>query len=229
MDIFNSELQQSNLGGHGPDSGATNMRFHGVAVFDGKPYDLVVEATSSYTPGNSSANGYECGQPSAGCVNGRFVGISVAAGTSVDLVFSFQDSATQEPVTVPRFLFSVHDIDQLASTAREHVYMSGYEDDVLLDAGAEFSHVIQDDGRLRLRSTNDGTSCDNPLNPLQLRTVTCSGLDVDQKKRSAAFVYQDKSSISLTLEVTCDGCPAGTSRTFLLTGDTSLVSCAGRA
>jgi len=240
MDIFNSQLQQSNLGGHGPDAGATNMRFEGVGTTDGRPYDLVVEATSTYTPGNSSENGYECGQPSAGntpgnsgqpsagCVNGRFVGISVAAGTSVDLVFSFQDAATQAPVTIPRFLFSVHDIDQLASSAREHVYISGYEDAVIVDAGAEFSHIVQDDGRLLLKSTHDGTSCDNPANPLQLGTVTCNGVDTDETKRSAAFVYQDKSSISLTLEVTCDGCPEGTSRTFLLTGDTSLVSCAGR-
>jgi len=209
------------------------MRFEGVGNLDGRPYDLVVESTSAYTPGNNLDNGYECGQPAAGCVNGRFVKISVAAGTSVDLTFNFQDSATQDPVTVPRLLFSVHDIDQLSNDAREHVYITGYDDDVIVNADAEFTHSVQPDGKLRLRSTHDGTSADDPLNPLHLKSVTVDGVAIDQMKRSAAFVYSETSSISLTLEVTCDtaggGCPAGTSRSFLFTGDTNLVSCSGKA
>lgn len=232
MDIFNAQLQQSNLGGQGPDAGATNMRFEGVGELDGLPYDLVVTSTSAYTPGNNLDNGFECGQPAAGCVNGRFVKISVAAGTSVDLTFTFQDSATQLPVTIPRVMFSVHDIDQLSSDAREHVYISGYDDDVIVADGAEFIHSIQADGNLRLRSTTDGTTADDPTNPLFLGNVTVGGAVINQMKRSAAFVYSGTSSISLTLEVTCDpggGCPAGSSRNFLFTGDTNLVSCAGKA
>jgi len=232
MDIFNAQLQQSNLGGQGPDAGATNMRFEGVGELDGLPYDLVVTSTSAYTPGNNLDNGFECGQPAAGCVNGRFVKINVAAGTSVDLTFTFQDSATQLPVTIPRLLFSVHDIDQLSSDAREHVYISGYDDDVIVHDGAEFIHSIQADGNLRLRSTTDGTTADDPTNPLALGNVTVGGAVIDQMKRSAAFVYSGTSSISLTLEVTCDpggGCPDGASRNFLFTGDTNLVSCAGKA
>lgn len=207
------------------------MRFQGVGNLDGLAYDLVVEATSTYTPGNNLDNGFECGQPYAGCVNGRFVKISVAAGTSVDLTFSFQDSATTNPVTIPRLLFSVHDIDQLSSDVREHVYIGGYDDDVIVDADAQFIHSVQPDGSLRLRSTQDGTSADDPANPLALGNVTVGGAVIEQMKRSAAFVYSGASSISLTLEVTCDttgGCPVGTSRDFLFTGDTNLVSCAGK-
>lgn len=200
------------------------MRFEGVGQLDGLPYDLVVTSTTAYTPGNNLDNGFECGQPSAGCVNGRFVKISVAAGTRVDLTFSFQDSATQVPVTIPRLLFSVHDIDQLSDDAREHVYISGYDDDVIVDDDAEFVHSIQADGSMRLRSNHVGTSADDPTNPL--------ALSANQLKRSAAFVYSGASSIDLSLEVTCDaggGCPDGTSRNFLFTGDTNLVTCAGKA
>jgi len=202
------------------------MRFEGVGKIDGSPYDIVVETTSTYTPGTNLDNGFECGQPAAGCTTGRFMQINVKAGTTVDLTISFQDSATQAPVTIPSFLFSVHDIDQLSSTEREIVQIGGFTDSVHLDSNTEVTSSVESDGRTKLTPQEDGTSCDDPTNPLDLSSVTCDGVAINQKRRSAAFLYQDTSSISLILEVSCDGCPASSSRSFLFTGDTNLVTCA---
>lgn len=192
------------------------MRFEGVGLLDGAPYDLVVavDAGSTYTPGNNSDNGFECGQPSAGCTTGRFVKVSVQAGSSVDLTISFQDSATQAPVTIPSFLFSIHDIDQVAAV-KESVYITGFSDSVILDPATEVAMSVESDGRTKLMSTVAGTPGDDPLNPLQLTAA--------QKKRSAAMVFQSASSVSMTLEVSGT---SGDMSSFLFTGDTNLVTCA---
>merc|ERR1719247_1356997 len=45
LDVFNSRLGHTNLGGAGPDGGTLDMRFEEVGIFEGKPYDMVIEAT----------------------------------------------------------------------------------------------------------------------------------------------------------------------------------------
>jgi hypothetical protein len=218
-------MTQSNLAGVGPDSGAEWMRYEGIGKVDGASFDMVVEATSDYNAHNNSENGFECGLPAQGCKTGRFAQINVAANTSVDLKISFQDTADQSPRTLNRFLFSVHDIDQDgAGTTHEIIYIDGFEDEPIV-ANTTDVLVSEEDGRTKLSSRVAGTSCDDPSNPMDLVKKSCSGKTIDQKTRSAAFVFANTDSISLTLEVTCSGCASGSSRSFLFTGDTNLLSC----
>jgi len=226
--MFETELVQSNLGGAGPDFGFEGMRFEDAGIHEGQPFDMVVTATGTYTPKKSTDNGFECGQPTTGCTTGHFAQISVAAGTHVDLTIEFQDSGTQKPVTLSSFMFSLHDIDRLSSKVEEIIYISGFTDAVILDAATEIVSTLEPDGRTKLTSGQDGTACDDPQNPVRLSSVTCSGVAIDQKKRSAAFLFKDTSSIALSLEVTCNNCSANSGRSFLFAGETNLVSCASK-
>jgi len=205
------------------------MRFEDAGISDGVPFDMVVTVALPYTPQKSADNGFECGQPTTGCTTGHFTQISVAAGTKVDLTIQFQDSATQAPITLSSFIFSLHDIDRLDSTVEEVIYISGFTDSAILSSDTEVVSTLEADGRTKLTSAQDGTACDNPSNPDTLGSVTCSGTAIDQKKRSAAFLFKDTSSISLSLEVTCNACAADSGRSFLFAGETNLVSCATKA
>jgi hypothetical protein len=205
------------------------MRFEGIGMLNGQPFDLVVEATSTYKAHNNLDNGFECGQPSAGCTTGRFGQINVAGNTSVDLKVSFQQSATETPITLNRFLFSLHDIDQNAGgSMKEVIYITGFDGEVVLASATNVALSTESDGRTKLQATADECAGDNPTNPMDLKVVDCSSKSVDQKKRSAAFVFANTDSFTMTLEATCDGGSASctsSGRSFLFTGDTNLVSC----
>jgi hypothetical protein len=224
LNFFDSSLGHSNLGGAGPDGGVPNMRFENIGTSGGRPYDLIVETVGDggYTAANILKNGFECGHPSAGCTTGHFGNVNVAGGTSVELMISFQDSETQAPVTLTSFLFSLYDIDQQSSRMREFVYITGFSGDPILATGTEVGVSTEADGRTKLSSTQKGSGSDNPDDPLRLREIA----GVDQKKRTAAFLFKGVSSLSMTLEVS--GTSSG-GRNFFFSGDTNLVTCPGRA
>lgn len=226
--MFETELVQSNLGGAGPDFGFEGIRFEDAGTHEGQPFDMVITATSPYKPLKSTDNGYECGQPAMGCTTGHFAQISVTAGTQVDLTIEFQNSATQDPITLSSFIFSLHDIDRLDKHVEEVIYISGFTDEVILDTLTEVVSTLESDGRTKLTSGKDSTDCDDPLHPDRLLTVTCNGVAIDQKKRSAAFLFKDTSSIALSLEVTCNNCTENNGRSFLFAGETNLLGCAGK-
>ena len=82
FDFFNGELAYSNLGGQGPDStrpSAIRYSNVGVTSLPGSTqttrFDLVLVATSAYTPSDPSLNG----------INGRFAQVNVLSNTQVTL------------------------------------------------------------------------------------------------------------------------------------------------
>jgi len=225
LDFFNSDLAHNNLGGKGPNAGEANIRYEGIGESDGKSFDLVVEAVSGYTTSNSPDNGYECGMTSASCTTGRYGRIDVAAGTTVDLRLSFQDSGTKDPVTLSSFLFSIHDFDQLDSTVKEEVFITGFIGTPIVSNSSEVNVRKESDGRTRLKSTMVECDGDDPLNPMFLGPLACGGKNIDTKTRSVAFLFKEKQSIAMTLEATCSGCAPGSHRSFIFTGNTNLVTC----
>jgi len=239
LNFMDSKLEHSNLGGAGPDVGEKNMRYLGIGVLDGEDFDMVIEATSPYTAANNLDNGFECGQPAGGCINGRYAQVNVAVDSSVDLKISFQNSATQEPVTLNKFLLSIHDIDQFGSLhaggakVKERIYTTGFSGDPIVANNTEVGVREVDipfyrSRLIRATSTAEGALCDNPANPLDLQTVTCEGRTVDQMKRSIAFLFENTDSVVFTFEVTCNECEPGGGRSFLISGDSNLVHCDGR-
>lgn len=233
LNFMDAKLEHSNLGGVGPDVGEQNMRYEGIGYLNGEDFDMVIEATSPYKAANNKDNGFECGQPSGGCINGRYAQVNVAIDSKVDLTISFQNSVTQEPVSLNKFMLSFHDIDQFGSLneggakVKERIYITGFSGSAIVANNTEVGVREEDDGRTRITSTAEGALCDNPPNPLNLETVTCEGRTVDQMKRSVAFVFENTNSISVTFEVTCNDCEPGGGRSFLITGDTNLVHCPG--
>lgn len=195
-------------------------------MMEGQVFDLLVEATSEYEPASNLENGFECGLPAQNCTTGHFGQISVLAGTKVNIKISFQDTKTNEPIKLSRFSFSLHDFDRSADNMTNEVaYISGFAG-VTVDKKTEID-VGSEDGLTKLAGRSPGTECDDPENPLRLATKQCADVAVDQKKRSAVFIFEKTSSILMTLEVTCNKCSPGSGRTFLFAGNTNLVTCQG--
>ena len=92
MSIAGSTLIQNNLGGLGPDSGATELRVGPVGILNGRAFDLYIVNTSEYHS-TSSDNGL--------VQDGQFLSLSVKEGTAVDLELAFVDSLTSSPVELP--------------------------------------------------------------------------------------------------------------------------------
>jgi len=86
IDFTKANVVHSNLGGAGPDSGDETLVFGNVKT----GVNLVISATSPYTPNTVNAQGGILRND----VKNGFGVINLASGSSVDLKFQFQDAAT---------------------------------------------------------------------------------------------------------------------------------------
>lgn len=217
LDFFHSTLAHRNLGGLGPDAGDENMRYQNVGnrtvrvgdVLQTMPFDLVVTATGDYQYHNQGRSG----------LSGSYGVVNLKAPSATTLTFSFEDSATGEPVVLEAFHFSIFDVDQ-SNNAHERMLIGGFE---RYTADPETEVGIEDaaDGRTLFKSTQLGAGCDNPRDPLQLGEVTCRGRTVDQRKRAVTLLFSEKSSFEVSLEATCSARKCG-GRNFLFSGSSSL-------
>merc|ERR1719199_696033 len=216
--VFNSVIH-SNLGGAGPDGGAENLIFGSVS----QDTNLVVTATSPYTPNMLNPTG---GVLRNGAREGFGV-INLASGSSVDLTFSFVDSRTGGPKTMPNTVVTFFDGDHgMAHESRESLTirdMTSYavDDDTsltLLDDGASAVDQANGVAEVTFQSTLRGSKEDNPVSPLSLSTL--------QAKRAAAALFEDKSQFRATLSETGYVNPQG--RNFYFAGASSLT-CGGEA
>jgi hypothetical protein len=86
----------------GPDTGvAAEIRYFHVGQYNGMYFDLVVTSLSSV----------ELYDGQTGGCHGMFGKILNRAWSSLDLKFAFEDSNTGAPVTLPKFVFTVFDLD----------------------------------------------------------------------------------------------------------------------
>ncbi|KAH8066757.1 calcineurin-like phosphoesterase [Aureococcus anophagefferens] len=107
LEIEGAELVANNLGGAGPAFGDEPvLRYADVWRGDGSPVDLVVSVQegTDYAVADDYAN-YQ------GLWN-QYGQINVRDNSTAHLVFSFVDSATERPVGLERFYFTIFDIDQ---------------------------------------------------------------------------------------------------------------------
>merc|ERR1719240_1492858 len=119
LDLSRATVTHSNLGGAGPDSGAETLVY--ANVFPN--VDMVVSASSPYTPNLLNANG---GVLHNG-LHGGFGVINMACDGSVDLTFTFTDSTTGQPTVPSPFLFTWFDSDHgMAHESRESITVSGF-------------------------------------------------------------------------------------------------------
>lgn len=216
LDLANAVVSHSNLGGAGPDSGEETLVYSNVFPTT----DLVISATSLYTPNVLNANG---GVLHNG-LHGGFGVINMACDGSVDLDFSFVDSTSGQEVTPSPFLFTWFDSDHgMAHESREAITVSGFSsyhlsdssslDVVEVDASLTEEALAQGNGKATFTSTMRGGKVDNPVSPLTLTKL--------QEERTVALLFSGRSSFSVTLAETGYANPQG--RNFYFSGSSATV------
>jgi len=216
LDLSRASVTHSNLGGAGPDSGAETLVF--ANVFPNT--NLVVSASSAYTPNLLNANG---GVLHNG-LHGGFGVINMACDGSADLTFTFVDSSSGQPVVPSPFLFTWFDSDHgMAHESREAITVSGFSSYHLTDMSAldvaEVGEGLSEaalaaaSGAATFTSTMRGGKVDNPVSPLSLSRL--------QQDRTVALLFSGKSSFSVTLSETGYANPQG--RNFYFSGSSALV------
>jgi len=191
----------SNLGGMGPDTDAAEeLRFSNVMqdVYGVGSVDLVVTATSSYTPKNASANGiYHC-----------FGIINVASGTLSDFEFGFKKSGTPEPVTFSDMYFTLYDMD----TGKHHegieeVTVYDDVDEIFKEDDCAFDSSGNLSTGLKFTANTVGTGGDNPDLPINITD--------EQRKKSVTAQYKEAKTWKVSFDV--EGGDGG--RNFMFAGE----------
>jgi len=189
--VFNT-VMRNNLGGAGPDAGEEGILFGGVAPGT----DLLVSATSSYTPNMLN--------PAGGVLrNGvreQFGVINLASGSSVDLTFTLKDSTTGADVINPNYVMTFFDGDHgMSHESRESIAITGFNNYIVDDdSDLTVTATSIDDvalaggtGAATFTSTLRGNKEDNPQSPLSLSSL--------QKRRSVTAYFENAASFQVTL------------------------------
>lgn len=220
LDFAHATVTHSNLGGAGPDGGPETLVYSGVFHSHGTDIDLVISATSPYTPNLLNANG---GVLHNG-LHGGFGVINIACDGSVDLLFTFVDQDSGAAVTPPPFLFTWFDADHgMAHESRESITVNGFSSYHITDLSSlEIVEVgeglgelalAEGEGAATITSTMRGGKVDNPTTPLHLTRL--------QADRTLALLFSGKPSFSVTLAETGYANPQG--RNFYFSGSSALV------
>jgi len=202
IDFASAVVSHSNLGGAGPDTGDQNIRYEGIAARDGVQIDLIVTATSSYTPRDSLKNG----------IHGPFGKINVATDTEVDLLFSFVDNDGQ-PMKMDPFYFTIFDLDHgMSHESRERVTVTGFEQ-YRISGESEIEVTQLDDGAATFSSMSRGGKIDNPASPLAIDNL--------QRSRTVTLAFPEVDSFNVKLAEIQYADPQG--RNFFFSGPSMLV------
>jgi len=210
LDLSGATVSHSNLGGAGPDSGPETLVYSNVFPNT----NLVISASSAYTPNLLNANG---GVLHNG-LHGGFGVINMACDGSVDLTFTFVDSTSGQPVVPSDFLFTWFDSDHgMAHESRESISISGFSS-YHMTPGSSLDMTELGNGAATFTSTMRGGKVDNPVSPMSLTRL--------QQDRTVALLFSGTSSFSATLTETGYANPQG--RNFYFSGSSALV-CPGEA
>jgi len=209
-----SRTLQNNMGGQGPDTGAEELRFGNVGVYNGRPFDAVLKTVgSSYVKGNGD-NG--CG------ASGKFGKLVMRRSQEVSFHLTFRDSLSDRLVKLPAFRLSFLDIDAGSNNAwKEQLSVRDYYEYTL----DEDTHLTKSDlwpGWFASTPAYSPASfsADNPTDP-QALTET-------QRKLAVSFVFlSPPEQVSFSLR---SGRPTdannnnGWQGAFFFTGSTNMVA-----
>jgi len=173
IDFLSSTLSLNNLGGHGPDTGAEEMRYANV----GPGIDLVVTAISPYSAPMSGGNA------GISTANG-FGGLVVRWGTKTDFKFQFVDAGTSTPHTLSEVHMAFFDLDGGMAAGSEVLSGKGYKGYVTdLDTTLL---VSREGGQTKFTGTS---GVPNPTTP---------GVATDaQRKATIMFFYENVSEFEI--------------------------------
>jgi len=214
IDFTQASVIHSNLGGAGPDSGDETLVFGNVMPGT----NLVISATSPYTPNTVNAQG---GILRNDIKNG-FGAVNLASGSSVDLQFQFQAADSGQPKVLEQFLFTFFDADHgMAHESREAMTVSGfssfkYTEETALDVtetSVDNGALVAGAGVATFTSTMRGGKVDNPTNPLALTDL--------QARRAVTLLFENKAEFTVSAGESGYANPQG--RNIFFAGASSLV------
>ena len=124
-------------------------------------------------------------------LNGKFGQINVAGGSQTQLLFSFVDSETLAPVSLPTVRFSFLDLDN-ANDGQECIAAGGFSHVSMGSAVVALSGVTEVEGTPSTLpnatvfcATQRGSGQDNPIDPLALTPL--------QQNRTVELTFQVRS------------------------------------
>jgi uncharacterized membrane protein len=183
-----STMIQNNLGGLGPDSGPALMHIGSVATVLSSDVSMLVANITPYTPWKAQVNGMSG-------TNHDYVCFTQSCGQQVTFRFSLVDATTLSPVTLPRFRFTIADIDQgINGRCSESIILNGYESYVLAPA-TELTTEMTAAGLL-VKSGARGTQADNPLSIY---------LSAKQKARAVQYIISGTDTFTLQYKTSPNG------------------------
>lgn len=219
LDAACQSITQNNLGGQGPDAGVEELRLSNVGTYAGRPFDLIIEATTPYV------RGVNPGGDTSGCIPGGhpFGSIHLRRSQEASFIMSFRDSATGSSVTLPAFQLSFCDLDGGGSGSvwQEQIRVRGFTSYVTepgtyvdITTNAADDIWVSSSGR----NPQADSEADNPTDP--------TALTDHQKKLSVSFDFLSTSQFSFSLRSgVVGGSYVNTHQgKFFFTGATNLVA-----
>lgn len=177
LDFGSVNIPANNLGGLGPTSGDSEIRYSSGVSSSGQVFDLVVTALGSYVAKDSSINGR----------TGGFGQINIKANTNTSFKFSLMAPGTNTPMTVSEVHMATFDLDGTHAWGIESVSSKGYNGYVT-DAYPNVEASLDPDGRTKFTGNGAG-DLKNPVDP--------NSLTNSQRRNTVMYFYKDVSSFEL--------------------------------
>jgi len=229
LDFANATVTTNNLGGKGPGTGASELRWSNIAATDsGQIVDLIAVAdeTHGYQPWNVSQNG----------LRGDFGHINLFCGPSqqwnshfvskADITFKIVNTGTNDTAVLPQFAFVVFDFDQgLHEQQQEYVEIGpnprgfdggvGYASYIVTSTSEVVITNAQSHGKRHFAASTHGTEADNP--------TTSQNMARETADRSVVFTFRNTGEFKMTLGITATGHDTG--RNFMFSGQDMYSMC----
>lgn len=215
---WNSELYHSNLNNLGPHSnGSEGVHISSLGEFDGQSFDLLIESISDrYSSKWARYNG----------VYGYYGYLTMNMGSAMDLRFTVMKAGTREPLVLPKFYFSLFDLDtanpdvsDYPKKGAEVVTVGGSFLAYHTGPNTELEIFNTTDGKTVFRAQVFGTSKDNPRDPNNMTLL--------QQNRAVAFEFVNTSTWTVTYEVLDGGLSRGREVYFAGRSQLAMLPCQG--
>jgi len=218
LDFASATVTTNNLGGKGPGTGASELRWSNIAATEsGQIVDLIAVAdeTPGYQPWNENQNGQ----------SGDFGNINLFHGSEANITFKIVKNGIWDMVLLPQFAFVVFDFDQgLDEQQQEYVEIGpnngfdggvGYASYIVTSTTEVVVTNAESAGKRHFAASTHGTQADNP--------TTSQNMARETADRSVVFTFRKTGEFKMTFGITATGQDTG--RNFMFSGQDMYLMC----
>jgi hypothetical protein len=163
----------------------------------------------------TAGGGYEAKAPNKNGFKGAFGMINIKACTSADFTFTFKVGGSAHDMKEFEVTFFDLDTGSKPNKLWEELKADGW--DQMMEAGAPLYTTEVSGEEATVRATHKGVGADNPSDPMMLTP--------EQIARSVGFMYKDKSSFTVHLDVPCPTKQYNGGRNYMFAFHSSLTPC----